>query len=67
MKPGEITQNQGAAIAFLQAMAEREGGSQERIDTHAAIVFLAGSRAYKIKRQVVYPFLDFSTLELRFS
>ncbi len=65
MKPGEITQNQGAAIAFLQAMAEREGGSQERIDTHAAIVFLGGDTAWKLKRAVWFPFLDFSTLEKR--
>jgi aminoglycoside phosphotransferase family enzyme/predicted kinase len=37
----------------------------ERIDTHASIVFLAGSFAYKVKRAVKYPFLDFSTLEKR--
>jgi hypothetical protein len=32
-----------------------------RIDTHAAHVFLAGERAYKIKRAVKYPYLDYST------
>ncbi len=37
----------------------------ERIDTHASIVFLAGSFAYKVKRAVKYPFLDFSTLAKR--
>jgi uncharacterized protein len=37
----------------------------ERIDTHASSVFLAGDFAYKVKRAVTYPFLDFSTLELR--
>jgi hypothetical protein len=37
----------------------------ERIDTHASIVFLAGAFAYKVKRAVKYPFLDFSTLERR--
>lgn len=36
-----------------------------RIDTHAACVFLAGPDAYKVKRPVRYPFLDFSTLEKR--
>lgn len=36
-----------------------------RIDTHSAAVFLAGATAYKIKRAVRYPFLDFSTLEKR--
>ncbi len=37
----------------------------ERIDTHGAMVFLAGTRAYKVKRAVRYPYMDFSTLELR--
>ncbi len=37
----------------------------ERIDTHAAIIFLVGYRAYKLKRAVRYSFLDFSTLEKR--
>jgi len=37
----------------------------ERIETHASIVFLAGDGAYKVKRAVKYPFLDFSTLEKR--
>jgi aminoglycoside phosphotransferase family enzyme/predicted kinase len=36
-----------------------------RHQTHAAIVFLAGERALKVKRAVRYPFLDFSTLEKR--
>jgi aminoglycoside phosphotransferase family enzyme/predicted kinase len=36
-----------------------------RHQTHAAIVFLAGDRALKVKRAVRYPFLDFSTLDKR--
>jgi aminoglycoside phosphotransferase family enzyme/predicted kinase len=36
-----------------------------RIDTHAASVFLLGTRALKIKRAVRFPFLDYSTLEQR--
>src|SRR5690349_23781700 len=39
--------------------------SVRRIDTHAASVFLEGSRALKIKRAVRFPFLDYSTLEKR--
>jgi aminoglycoside phosphotransferase family enzyme/predicted kinase len=35
------------------------------IETHASHVFLAGSRAYKLKKRVKYTFLDFSTLERR--
>src|SRR5512138_401901 len=37
----------------------------ERMDTHGAVVFLAGERAYKVKRAVAYPYMDFSTLEKR--
>jgi len=36
-----------------------------RHQTHAAIVFLAGDRALKVKRAVRYPFLDFSSLDKR--
>jgi aminoglycoside phosphotransferase family enzyme/predicted kinase len=36
-----------------------------RIDTHAASVFLDGTRALKIKRAVRFPFLDYSTLAKR--
>jgi uncharacterized protein len=37
----------------------------QRIDTHAASVFLRGDRALKIKRAVRFPFLDYSTLAKR--
>ncbi len=37
----------------------------ERIDTHSAVVFLAGDRAFKLKRAVRYDYLDFSTVERR--
>jgi hypothetical protein len=37
----------------------------ERIDTHVSSVFLAGDRAYKLKRAVRLPYLDFSTPERR--
>jgi hypothetical protein len=37
----------------------------ERFDTHAAIVFLAGDRAYKLKRAVTLPYLDYGTPALR--
>ncbi len=35
------------------------------IQTHANIVVLIGDRAYKLKKPVTFPFLDYSTLELR--
>ncbi len=59
--------DQGEVIAFLsdgQAFGLPDL-SVERIDTHAAIVFLIGGRAYKLKRAVRYSFLDFSTVEKR--
>src|SRR5690348_5969695 len=37
----------------------------ERRETHGALVFLAGNRAYKLKRAVRYPYLDYSTTERR--
>jgi len=37
----------------------------EIIETHASLVFLAGDRAYKLKRAVKYSYLDFSTAERR--
>jgi len=39
--------------------------SVERIETHISVIFLAGDLAYKIKKPVVFPFLDYSTLEAR--
>jgi aminoglycoside phosphotransferase family enzyme/predicted kinase len=40
-------------------------GRVTRIDTHIAVVFLAGDRAYKLKRPVRLSYLDFSTVERR--
>lgn len=52
-------------LQFLSALADRGGATAKRIDTHAASVFLTSDRAYKIKRAVKFPFLDYSTLEKR--
>ncbi|MFM1988612.1 MAG: hypothetical protein RJA99_1569 [Pseudomonadota bacterium] len=37
----------------------------ETIETHMAWVFLAGDRAWKLKKAVRFPYLDFSTLAAR--
>ena len=37
----------------------------ERIETHMSWVFLAGEFAYKLKKAVHYPFLDFSSVAAR--
>jgi aminoglycoside phosphotransferase family enzyme/predicted kinase len=56
---------QQAVLDFLGSPAAHGGARVTRIDTHAAAVFLAGTRALKIKRAVRFPFLDFSTLAKR--
>ena len=60
-----ITQDQTAVIDFLASAATHGGVSVERIETHTAMVFLAGTRAYKLKRAVLFDYLDFSTPERR--
>lgn len=61
-----IVDAQTDAIAFLSDPAHYlSATSVERIDTHTASVFLAGDRAYKLKRAVRYDYLDYSTIERR--
>jgi uncharacterized protein len=58
---------QREVIAFLRNPASH-GASVARVDiieTHVSLVFLAGERAYKLKRAVRLPYLDFSSAELR--
>ena len=54
------------AITALLSDPQTHGGQPvEVIRTHAALVFLAGEHALKIKRPVVYDYLDFSRPETR--
>jgi aminoglycoside phosphotransferase family enzyme len=48
--------NQERVFGFLMGLATDP--PVHRIDTHAAAVFLAGSRALKVKRAVHFAFLD---------
>jgi aminoglycoside phosphotransferase family enzyme/predicted kinase len=57
--------SQREVFALLANPATHGRAPVRRIDTHSAAVFLSGDRAFKIKRAVRYPFLDFSTLEQR--
>ena len=59
-----IVDDQKEVIDFL-ASPVTHGGAVERIETHTAIVFLSGSRAWKLKRAVRFDYLDFSTPQLR--
>jgi uncharacterized protein len=59
-----VTQDQSAVVELLASPATH-GAVVERIDTHSAIVFLAGTRAWKLKRAVRFDYLDFSTAARR--
>ena len=54
---GQEAGDQSAVLNFLGQSATYGAGVEtvERIDTHGAIVFLAGKFAYKVKRAVAYP------------
>ncbi|MCP3445774.1 bifunctional aminoglycoside phosphotransferase/ATP-binding protein [Bradyrhizobium sp. CCGUVB14] len=58
-----MTDNSATQERIFAALTAHPGA--KRIDTHAASVFLDGTRALKIKRAVKYPFLDYSTLGKR--
>jgi uncharacterized protein len=64
---GVATDDQRETIAFLREPASY-GAGIDRVDiveTHVSLVFLAGERAYKLKRAVRLPYVDFSTVERR--
>ncbi len=58
-------ESQAAVFKLLSNPATYGGAAVRRCETHAAVVFLAGHRALKVKRAVRYPFLDYSTLDKR--
>ena len=60
-RPSFVVEDQSAVIAAL----EKRLAPAKRIDTHGAVVFLSGDRAYKLKRAVKFPYMDFSTAERR--
>jgi aminoglycoside phosphotransferase family enzyme len=59
--------NQRDVIDFLSEPASYGSAIThvDIIETHVSLIFLAGDRAYKLKRAVKYPYLDFSTAEHR--
>ncbi|HYD31420.1 MAG TPA: AAA family ATPase [Azospirillaceae bacterium] len=56
---------QAAVAAFLGDPATHGGREVERVDTHGAMVFLAGDLVLKLKRAVSFPYMDFSTPQKR--
>ncbi|HKJ08888.1 MAG TPA: hypothetical protein VKA76_07370 [Gammaproteobacteria bacterium] len=73
--PGRFTRCQGIAMSTdLQAKIDRlsrpeaypeDSPTVEVVTTHMSCVFLTAQHAYKLKKPVRYPFLDFSTIEAR--
>ncbi|NQV57529.1 MAG: AAA family ATPase [Rhodospirillales bacterium] len=66
MEPGQQPDRQQEIIEFLSrpetyGLAGSAPAGVEIIKTHISLVFLAGERAYKLKRAVVFPYLDFRT------
>jgi aminoglycoside phosphotransferase family enzyme len=57
--------SQRDVIDYLMSPRAHGGADVERIDTHSAVVFLAGARALKLKRAVRFDYLDFSIPDLR--
>jgi aminoglycoside phosphotransferase family enzyme/predicted kinase len=62
-----MADDQREVIDFLSRPSSY-GPGVERVDTvetHISLLFLAGDRAYKLKRAVTFPYLDFATVEQR--
>ena len=61
-----IVEDQSGTIAFLEAQARaRTGAAAEIVTTHISAVLLAGDTAWKLKRAVRLPYVDFATPERR--
>jgi len=66
MSVSRISDDQREVIAFLSSPSSYSGAKEiERLETHISLVFLAGGYAYKLKRAIRFPYLDFSTVEQR--
>jgi len=65
-----MTASKGEVSPEICAFLRRPGvlgpdGPDDEIQTHAGHVFLAGDFAWKLKKDVRFPFLDFSSVERR--
>src|SRR6185312_7889638 len=55
-----------AKVAFLsEPTAFRVATAVQTVETHMSWIFLTGDRAFKLKKPVKFPYLDFSTVALR--
>lgn len=62
-----LARSQDDVVAFLSEASAYgvDKGVVERHSTHGSFVFLVGDRAYKLKRSVRFPYMDYSTPALR--
>ena len=60
-----MNDDQSEIMTFLGDPATYGNIAPQRIDTHISAVFLAGDRAWKLKKAVTLSFLDFSTRDQR--
>ncbi|MCR6630772.1 MAG: AAA family ATPase [Magnetospirillum sp.] len=56
---------QAEILRLLASPATHGGHRPTRIDTHISTIFLAGDQAWKMKKAIRLPFLDFSDLDSR--
>ena len=68
LRPMSTSPTQHDVINFLSNPESHSGqiAKVDRIDTHGAILFLAGDEVWKIKREINLPYMDFSTLDKRY-
>ena len=59
------TEDQSQVVAWLSSPVAHGGEAVSVIQTHASVVFVAQSRALKLKRAVRYDYLDYSSAERR--
>jgi aminoglycoside phosphotransferase family enzyme/predicted kinase len=62
-----MADDQRDAIDFLSRPSSYSAAVErvDLIETHVSLVFLAGEHAYKLKRAIKFPYLDFSSTEAR--
>jgi uncharacterized protein len=65
LSPADLPSHDKVAALREPATYPARAGQIEVIETHMAWVFLAGDRAYKLKKPVQTPALDFSSLAAR--
>ncbi len=59
------SEDEAAQKAVIDAFVSTLPAPVHRLKTHASYIFLSGDKAFKIKRALKYPYLDYSTLDLR--